>query len=127
MVQRSGLSLQARCREESANSAVKGHFLLLSILQNFLGSHSKIAIACRWHNHLNPNVRKDAWTQDEDDVISDLVDRIGTKWATIAKHLHGRLVPLLPFFGSNFFFLGQLRISSLLLIFFSFVFSFFIL
>jgi len=60
--------------------------LIASSLQGRIGKQCRE----RWHNHLNPNVRKDAWTQDEDDVISDLVDRIGTKWATIAKHLHGR-------------------------------------
>jgi len=44
----------------------------------------------RWHNHLNPDVRKDAWSQEEDALIFDLVEQHGTKWATIAKTLEGR-------------------------------------
>jgi hypothetical protein len=44
----------------------------------------------RWHNHLNPAVRKDSWTPEEDAIISELVRQMGTKWASIAKHLQGR-------------------------------------
>lgn len=44
----------------------------------------------RWHNHLNPEVRKDAWTTGEDKLIIELVDQIGSRWAAIAKQLPGR-------------------------------------
>jgi len=44
----------------------------------------------RWHNHLNPDVRKDAWAPEEDELIFELVDKLGTKWASISKHLSGR-------------------------------------
>eukprot|EP00300_Choanocystis_sp_HF-7_P041376 c8087_g1_i1.p1 GENE.c8087_g1_i1~~c8087_g1_i1.p1 ORF type:complete len:386 (+),score=65.42 c8087_g1_i1:31-1158(+) len=44
----------------------------------------------RWHNHLCPSVRKDAWTHEEDELITELVQHIGTRWAAIAKHLPGR-------------------------------------
>eukprot|EP00301_Raphidiophrys_heterophryoidea_P001045 c10519_g1_i1.p1 GENE.c10519_g1_i1~~c10519_g1_i1.p1 ORF type:complete len:394 (+),score=60.65 c10519_g1_i1:101-1282(+) len=44
----------------------------------------------RWHNHLNPDVRKDAWTPEEDELIFELVEKLGTKWASISKHLDGR-------------------------------------
>jgi len=44
----------------------------------------------RWHNHLNPDVRKDAWSAEEDALIFQLVEKHGTKWATIAKALNGR-------------------------------------
>jgi len=44
----------------------------------------------RWHNHLNPDVRKDAWTSNEDSLIIELVDQIGSRWAAIAKRLPGR-------------------------------------
>lgn len=44
----------------------------------------------RWHNHLNPDVRKDKWSDEEDELIMMLVDKMGTKWATIAKHMPGR-------------------------------------
>lgn len=44
----------------------------------------------RWHNHLNPDIRKDAWTKEEDELILQLHEKHGNKWAQIAKVLRGR-------------------------------------
>lgn len=44
----------------------------------------------RWFNHLNPDIKKDAWTAEEDDVILHAHLELGNKWAQIAARLPGR-------------------------------------
>ncbi|XP_009607347.1 transcription factor MYB3R-3-like isoform X2 [Nicotiana tomentosiformis] len=44
----------------------------------------------RWHNHLNPNIKKDAWTLEEELALLDAHRIYGNKWAEIAKVLPGR-------------------------------------
>lgn len=44
----------------------------------------------RYHNHLQPNVKKGDWTVAEDNLIVELQKKFGNQWARITKELPGR-------------------------------------
>ncbi|XP_010262919.1 PREDICTED: transcription factor MYB29 [Nelumbo nucifera] len=44
----------------------------------------------RWHNHLRPDIKKDAWSEEEERLLIEAHEKIGNKWAEIAKRIPGR-------------------------------------
>ncbi|KAK4786279.1 hypothetical protein SAY86_002968 [Trapa natans] len=44
----------------------------------------------RWHNHLNPAINKEAWTQEEELVLIRAHQRHGNRWAKLTEFLPGR-------------------------------------
>lgn len=44
----------------------------------------------RWHNHLNPSIRKDPWTPEEEETLLQAHEKYGNQWVLIAQLLPGR-------------------------------------
>jgi hypothetical protein len=44
----------------------------------------------RWHNHLDPIVNKDNWTEEEENILFNKHLEYGNKWSDISKYLPGR-------------------------------------
>ena len=44
----------------------------------------------RWYNHLNPSLKKNDWTLDEENILFSKHMQFGNKWAEIASYLPGR-------------------------------------
>jgi hypothetical protein len=44
----------------------------------------------RWINHLKPDISKEPWSKEEDDVLIRAYTEIGTKWSEMEKLLKGR-------------------------------------
>jgi hypothetical protein len=54
--------------------------------------HGRIGKQCRerWRHHLDPEVNRTPWTEEEDRTLIDTIEKIGSKWVKIAEFLPGR-------------------------------------
>lgn len=44
----------------------------------------------RWRNHLDPDVNRQPWTPEEDQILIEMHETIGNQWVKIAERLSGR-------------------------------------
>jgi hypothetical protein len=61
-----------------------------ALIASALESRSGKQCRERYHNHLQPEVKKGDWTEAEDRLIVELQARYGNQWAKITKELPGR-------------------------------------
>jgi len=61
-----------------------------SFLAKMLGTRQGKQCRERWHNHLNPQIKKTPFTKEEDEMILELHLKMGNRWSEIAKFLPGR-------------------------------------
>lgn len=61
-------------------------------IKSQLGIDGKTGKQCRerWHNHLDPDVKKEDWTEEEEKKIFQLQKQLGNKWSEIASFVPGR-------------------------------------
>lgn len=52
----------------------------------------KVFLIIRWHNHLDPNINKENWSEKEEQILFSKHLKFGNKWSEIAKFLPGRYV-----------------------------------
>lgn len=61
-----------------------------SFLAKILGTRQGKQCRERWHNHLDPKIKKTPFSREEDDIIIRLHMKMGNKWSEISKYLPGR-------------------------------------
>ena len=44
----------------------------------------------RWRRHLDPKVRRDVWTPQEDARLTQMVGQLGAQWSRICRHVKSR-------------------------------------
>jgi hypothetical protein len=61
---------------------------------SFIARHfaGRIGKQCRerWHNQLRPDIKRDAWDDDEEQLLIEAHQKLGNKWSDIAKLIPGR-------------------------------------
>ena len=60
------------------------------LIASKLGNRTGKQCRERWHNQLDPAIKKESWSRSEEELLMTLHSRYGNKWAEISKFIEGR-------------------------------------
>eukprot|EP00903_Cladosiphon_okamuranus_P016990 g15659.t1 len=80
----------ALVQREVAKAEAEGTILKWSEVASLLPGRLGKQCRERWFNHLDPSVKKTAWTPREDEILFNAQEFFGTRWCEISKFLPGR-------------------------------------
>ncbi|KAE8968209.1 hypothetical protein PF011_g27262 [Phytophthora fragariae] len=61
-----------------------------TIVASFLPGRNAKQCRERWHHQLNPSIKREAWSTDEDALLVTLQQNFGNAWSRMVPHLPGR-------------------------------------
>lgn len=76
--------------DETIKKLIKKYGKNWKLLSEMLGSKNGKQIRERFINKLDPRIKKEDWSEEEDHKILELYSKIGSKWSEISKYLPGR-------------------------------------
>jgi hypothetical protein len=68
----------------------RSHVINWDMITKQIGGRSARQCRERWLNYLNPQIRSDPWTEDEDRLLLEKINELGHCWASICHFFNGR-------------------------------------
>jgi len=87
---RAGKKLWNSVEDALALELIAEHGTKWSKIGKIIGGRTGKQVRDRYLNNLRPNIKNDAWTDEEDDILINLYYKMGSKWSKIANFMPGR-------------------------------------
>ncbi|PWN88003.1 hypothetical protein FA10DRAFT_245028, partial [Acaromyces ingoldii] len=76
--------------DEALKKSVNEHGNDWAKISTIVGHRSGDQCSKRWKEVLDPTIKREAWSEEEDTKLLDLYYNLGTSWNKIATHFDGR-------------------------------------